>query len=88
VNALPRRTRGPGIADQEASAHAYCSLRSANAETWPASANVYDSLGEAQERAGALDHALTSYRRAAEIGRTTGDPNLVVYERDAERVAK
>jgi len=59
-----------------------------NAQTWPESANVYDSLGEAQERAGALDQALTSYRRAAAIGKTTGDPNLAVYERNAERVAK
>lgn len=60
----------------------------ANAEAWPESANVYDSLGEAQERAGALDQALTSYRRAAAIGKTTNDPNLPVYERNAERVAK
>ena len=60
----------------------------ANAETWPESANVYDSLGEAQERAGVLDQALASYRRAAEIGKTTADPNLPVYERNAERLAK
>jgi predicted alpha/beta superfamily hydrolase len=60
----------------------------ANAESWPESANVYDSLGEAQERAGALDEALTSYRRAAAIGKSTGDPNLAVYEKNAERVAK
>lgn len=60
----------------------------ANAETWPESANVYDSLGEAQERAGQLDQALTSYRRAAAIGKTTNDPNLAVYEQNAERVAK
>jgi predicted alpha/beta superfamily hydrolase len=60
----------------------------ANAEAWPQSANVYDSLGEAQERAGAFDQALASYRRAAAIGKTTNDPNLAVYERNAERVAK
>jgi predicted alpha/beta superfamily hydrolase len=60
----------------------------ANAETWPESANVYDSLGEAQERAGALDQALMSYRRAAAIGKTTGDPNLAVFERNAERLGK
>jgi predicted alpha/beta superfamily hydrolase len=54
-----------------------------NAETWPESANVYDSLGEAQERAGKLDDALTSYRRAAAIGKTTADPNVAVYERHA-----
>lgn len=60
----------------------------ANAETWPQSANVYDSLGEAQERAGKLDEALTSYRRAATIGKTIDDPNVAVYERNAERVGK
>ncbi|HEX6083005.1 MAG TPA: alpha/beta hydrolase-fold protein [Thermoanaerobaculia bacterium] len=60
----------------------------ANAAAWPESANVYDSLGEALERAGALDDALASYRRAAAIGKTTNDPNLAVYERNAERVAK
>lgn len=59
-----------------------------NAETWPESANVYDSLGEAQERAGARDDALVSYRRAAAIGKTTGDPNLAVFERNAERLTK
>jgi hypothetical protein len=60
----------------------------ANAEAYPESANVYDSLGEAQERAGALADALASYRRAATIGKTTGDPNLAVYEKNAERVAQ
>lgn len=60
----------------------------ANAEAWPQSANVYDSLGEAQERAGAFEQALASYRRAAEIGKITKDPNLAVYERNAERMAK
>jgi len=59
-----------------------------NAETFPESANVYDSLGEAQERAGTLDLALASYRRAAAIGKTNGDPNTAVYERNAERLAK
>lgn len=60
----------------------------ANAETWPESANVYDSLGEAQERAGALDLALASYLRAAAIGKTNGDPNTAVFERNAARLAK
>ncbi len=60
----------------------------ANAETWPESANVYDSLGEAHERAGALDLALASYQRAAAIGKTNGDPNTAVFERNAERLAK
>ena len=60
----------------------------ANVEAYPDSANVYDSLGEAQERAGANDLAHASYKRAAEIGKANGDPNLAVYERNAERVGK
>lgn len=60
----------------------------ANAETWAESANVYDSLGEAQERAGNLDQALANYQRAAAIGKTTGDPNQAAYERNVERLAK
>jgi predicted alpha/beta superfamily hydrolase len=60
----------------------------ANTEAYPESANVHDSLGEAQERAGALDQALASYRRAAALGKKNNDPNLGVYEQNAERVAK
>jgi predicted alpha/beta superfamily hydrolase len=60
----------------------------ANAKTWPESANVYDSLGEAQEKAGALELAAINYRRAAEIGRKTGDPNTPIFERNALRVTK
>jgi predicted alpha/beta superfamily hydrolase len=60
----------------------------ANAEAWPQSANVYDSLAEAQERAGRRDEALANYRRAAELGKANGDPNTAVFERNAERLAK
>lgn len=60
----------------------------ANVEAWPQSANVYDSLGEAQERAGALDQALANYRRAAEIGKASGDPNTAVFEQNVARVVK
>lgn len=60
----------------------------ANAETYPESPNVYDSLGEAQERAGAAEQALVSYRRAAELGKKSNDPNTAVFERNAERLTK
>lgn len=60
----------------------------ANARAWPDSANVYDSLGEAQEKAGALDLALANYRRAADIGRKTGDPNTAIFEQNAARIAQ
>src|SRR5512143_3362869 len=36
----------------------------ANADAWPDSPNVHDSLGEALERAGQGDAALASYERA------------------------
>jgi len=38
-----------------------------NADTHPESANVWDSLGEAQKVSGDLDSALVSYRRALEL---------------------
>jgi len=60
----------------------------ANVEAWPQSSNVYDSLGEAQEAAGAFKEALANYRRAAELGKANGDPNVEVFERNAERVSK
>ena len=57
-----------------------------NAKTWPKSANVYDSLGEAYERAGQIAEARASYERAAQIGAETNDPNLPVFRRNAERL--
>lgn len=52
----------------------------ANAAAHPQSANVHDSLGEGLERAGRLDEAAASYRRAVEIARRTGDPFLATFE--------
>ena len=60
----------------------------ANVENYPGSANVYDSLAEAQERAGAREDALANYRKAAEVGKANADPNVAVYERNAERLTK
>lgn len=57
-----------------------------NAKNWPQSANVYDSLGEAYEKAGQRAEARASYERAAEIGAATKDPNLPIFRRNAERV--
>ena len=59
----------------------------ANADTYPESANVYDSLAEAQERAGSRELALANYRRAAELGKKNGDPNTAIFEQNAARVA-
>jgi predicted alpha/beta superfamily hydrolase len=57
-----------------------------NAKNWPKSANVHDSLGEAYEKAGQRAEARASYERAAEIGAETNDPNLHIYQRNAERL--
>ncbi|HEX2062008.1 MAG TPA: tetratricopeptide repeat protein, partial [Thermoanaerobaculia bacterium] len=59
-----------------------------NVDTYPHSANVYDSLGEALERAGQLDAARDNYQRAFAIGRESGDPNTNIYKTNAERVAR
>ncbi len=57
-----------------------------NAATYPESANVHDSLGEALERSGALEDALRSYQKAEELGEKRGDPNAGVFKANAERV--
>lgn len=57
-----------------------------NAATYPDSANVYDSLGEALEKSGALEDALQSYRKAEDLGARNGDPNAGVFRANAERV--
>jgi hypothetical protein len=57
-----------------------------NAETYPESANVYDSLGEALEKAGELEDALQSYRKAEDVGARNGDPNAGVFKANADRV--
>ena len=57
-----------------------------NAAQWPQSANVYDSLAEAQERAGDLKAAAANYGRAASIGKTNGDPNTGIFETNRKRV--
>jgi predicted alpha/beta superfamily hydrolase len=59
-----------------------------NAERYPNSANVYDSLAEAYEKSGKLDLARSSYERAVEVGTKNKDPNLPVYKTNFERVSK
>jgi uncharacterized protein len=58
-----------------------------NAERYPNSANVYDSLAEAYEKSGKLDLARASYERAVEVGTKNKDPNLPVYRTNFERVS-
>ena len=58
-----------------------------NVERYPASANVYDSLAEAYERAGKLDLALPNYEKAHALGQQTNDPNAPIFKNNFERVA-
>ena len=58
-----------------------------NVELYPASANVYDSLGEGYETAGKFDLATQNFEKAIAIGMQAGDPNLDQYQAHLQRVA-
>ncbi|HEX8149503.1 MAG TPA: alpha/beta hydrolase-fold protein [Pyrinomonadaceae bacterium] len=58
-----------------------------NVERYPASANVYDSLGEAYERGGKPDLALPNYEKAHALALQTGDPNVNIFKTNRDRVA-
>lgn len=58
----------------------------ANVKAYPSSANVYDSLGEALEKAGRREDAFASYGRAVELGEKSEDPNLAIYRQNRDRV--
>ncbi|MEJ7733147.1 MAG: alpha/beta hydrolase-fold protein [Polyangiaceae bacterium] len=57
-----------------------------NAERYPASANVYDSLADAYENKGQLDLAVTNYAKASKVAEESGQPNLDVFKKNLERV--
>ncbi len=59
-----------------------------NVKRYSASANVYDSLGEAYEKDGQLTNAEKNYSKAVEIGKTQDHPYLKVYEDNLKRVQK
>lgn len=56
-----------------------------NVELYPDAANVYDSLGEALERSGRLNHALANYSKAVDHAKRTGDDRLEVFTRNRDR---
>ena len=58
----------------------------ANAETYPGSANVWDSLGDGLDQAGKKDEALASYEKAAAIAEAEGDPLLAAFRRNVARL--
>ncbi|HEV2667284.1 MAG TPA: hypothetical protein VG324_20370, partial [Blastocatellia bacterium] len=58
-----------------------------NTEHYPQSANVWDSLGEALERAGKKEEALTSYRKAVSVAEAKADPNLESFRNQVARLS-
>jgi predicted alpha/beta superfamily hydrolase len=58
-----------------------------NAEQYPGSPNVWDSLGDALDRAGKKDEALASYRKAVSLAEANGDPNLKAFRDNLARFA-
>jgi tetratricopeptide (TPR) repeat protein len=58
-----------------------------NAELYPESANVWDSLGDALDGAGKKDEALASYRKAVSLAEVNGDPNLETFRKQVARLA-
>jgi len=57
-----------------------------NVVLYPKSANVYDSLGEAMEKAGKSDEAIENYKTAVKIGTIKNNRNLIVFKQNLERV--
>jgi len=57
-----------------------------NIALYPASANVYDSLGEGYESAGKFDLAKDQFQKAIETGARNSDPNLEIYKEHLQRV--
>jgi predicted alpha/beta superfamily hydrolase len=57
-----------------------------NVELYPASANVYDSLGDGYEADSKLDLATKNVQKAIEVGTKIDDPRLVGYKEHLKRL--
>jgi uncharacterized protein len=57
-----------------------------NVELYPASANVYDSLGDGYEADSKLDLATKNVQKAVEVGTKIDDPNLAGYKEHLKRL--
>ena len=57
-----------------------------NVELYPASANVYDSLGDGYEADNKLDLATKNVQKAVEVGTKIDDPNLEAYKEHLKRL--
>ncbi len=58
-----------------------------NVLLYASSANVYDSLGEALERAGRTDEAVANYEKAVEAAKKIGDRRLEIFRTNRDRAA-
>ena len=61
---------------------------SRNVEVYPASPNVYDSLGDGYDANEQFEEAKASYEKACTMGHAANDPNTQVYCGNVERMAK
>ena len=59
-----------------------------NVKRFPASSNVYDSLGEAYEKNGQLDQAKKNYAKACKLAEKEAHINLIIYKNNLERIQK
>jgi predicted alpha/beta superfamily hydrolase len=57
-----------------------------NVRRFPASANVYDSVGDAYDAAGRSEDARDSYAKAVELAAAEDHPNLGTYRANLERL--
>ena len=57
-----------------------------NVETFPNSANVYDSLGDGYDAKNQPELALQNYRKAVEISEAIAHPNLTIYRANMKRL--
>jgi uncharacterized protein len=59
-----------------------------NVKEHPKSANVYDSLGEAYEKAGQLELARENYEKAFTLGKEFNDQNVAIFKANFDRLAQ
>lgn len=59
-----------------------------NVKSYPNSANVYDSLGEAYENNNQLELAKKNYETACRLAKKNQDPRLVTFKKNLERMVK
>ncbi len=81
INNLGYSALGDKKLDQAIEAFSY------NVKMYPSSANVYDSLADAQEASGALNKAYKNYTKALELAESN-DPNKAMFKKNKQRVAK